>query len=304
MERDPKVCVIMSTYNGEKYLREQVDSILSQKDVELTLCVFDDCSTDSTTEIIKEYMKENENVKLTVNEKNKNFTYNFLDALFSFRENEEYDYYAFADQDDFWLDTKIISAIKMIEETGECTMYSSNLKVVDSELKPTGDEMMHKKYKQGHYDILCKNVVTGCTIVMDKAFKNLATKHYPENIYLHDYWLAIIAHYCKNAHFVYDTCPDYILYRQHGSNLIGVNNKGEVKRMMKKLFTKTDKIKTIQNLIQVFGNLYKDEINEKDRKIIEKSGNVKRLGNRFYLTTHVKTYRPLVYFVKIMLNKY
>ena len=95
MENLPKICVIMSTYNGEKYLKEQIDCILAQKDVEVTLHIFDDISKDSTVEIAKEYEKNNSNVFVHVNEKNKNFTYNFLDALFSFKDNQDFDYYAF-----------------------------------------------------------------------------------------------------------------------------------------------------------------------------------------------------------------
>lgn len=294
----------MSTYNGEKYLKEQIDSILAQKDVDLTLHIFDDISKDKTVEIAKEYEKENSNVFVHINEKNKNFTYNFLDALFSFKENDEFDYYAFSDQDDYWIDIKLISAIKMIEEKGKCTLYSANLKVVDQDLKPTGYEMLDPKYKQGHYDILYGNVVTGCTIVMDKEFKNLATKHYPENIYLHDYWLAIIAHYTKGANFIYDTCPDYILYRQHGSNLIGINNKGKFKKALKKLLTKKDKIKSNQNLYNKYWQLYQDDIIDNDKIIIEKTANMNKIKNRFYLVTHVKTMYSFKYFIKIMLNKY
>ena len=164
--------------------------------------------------------------------------------------------------------------------------------------------MLDKKYKQGHYDILYGNVVTGCTIVMDNDFKNLATKYYPENIYLHDYWLALIAHYTTGAHFVYDYCPDYILYRQHGSNLIGSNKGGKLKKAFKKLFTKVDKIKSTHNLVRTYWNLYKDDVNEKDKVIIEKTANINKIKNRIYLVTHVKTFHPRGYFIKVLLNKY
>lgn len=291
----------MSTYNGEKYIREQIDSILAQKDVDLTLHIFDDISKDKTVEIAREYEEKNSNVKVHINERNKNFTYNFLDALFSFKENEEFDYYAFSDQDDYWLDTKLISAIKKIEEKGKCTLYAANLKVVDQDLNPTGEVMMPKKYKQGHYDMLCKNVVTGCTVVMDKDFKNLSTKHYPENIYLHDYWLAIIAHYTKTANYVYDTCPDYILYRQHGANLIGGKKD---KGLIKTLFSKIDKNKSNLNLYRTYWNLYKDEVNDEDKVIIEKTAYMNKIKNRIYLVTHVKTFHPKGYFLNIMFNKY
>ncbi|MBQ8424506.1 MAG: glycosyltransferase [Clostridia bacterium] len=295
MENKPKICVIMSTYNGEKYIREQIDSILAQKDVDLTLHIFDDISKDKTVEIAREYEEKNSNVKVHINERNKNFTYNFLDALFSFKENEEFDYYAFSDQDDYWLDTKLISAIKKIEEKGKCTLYAANLKVVDQDLNYQGNNMMKLKFKNKHYDILCKNIVTGCTIVFDKEFKNLATKYYPENIYLHDYWLAFIANYIIGANFVYDTCPDHILYRQHGNNLIG---SGSAKLKKKEYH------KTTGYLVKEFVRLYGEEIINEDKKIFAKLSNIEKFKNRFYLFFKIRSNLSLYLKAKLFLKKY
>ncbi|MBQ4542010.1 MAG: glycosyltransferase [Clostridia bacterium] len=299
MKKLPKVLVIMSTYNGEKFLKEQIDSILAQKDIDVYLHIFDDLSKDSTVEIAKEYEKKNKNVKVHINEKNKNFTYNFLDALFSFKDNQEYDYYAFADQDDFWLDTKLISAINKIKEVGKCTLYSANLKIVDQNLEYAGNNMMDTKYVNKHYDIICKNIVTGCTAVFDNDFKNLVTKHYPENIYLHDYWLALIANYTKDAHFVYDTCPDYILYRQHGTNLIGEN-----KSYIKKAFKKKQKEKTTKHLIEVFVDLFGDVIKNEDALVFKKLSNLNKFKNKFVLFFKIKSNYSKIFKIKLLLNKY
>lgn len=304
MEKLPKVLVIMSTYNGEKFLKEQIDSILAQKDIDVYLHIFDDLSKDSTVEIAKEYEKKNKNVKVHINEKNKNFTYNFLDALFSFKDNQEYDYYAFADQDDFWLDTKLISAINKIKEVGKCTLYSANLKIVDQNLEYAGNNMMDTKYVNKHYDIICKNIVTGCTAVFDNDFKNLVTKKYPENIYLHDYWLALIANYTKDAHFVYDTCPDYILYRQHGTNLIGENKSGLVKRAFKLMFKKKDPIKTTRNLVKRFYELFEQDIAENDKKIMYRFANVNKFKNRFVLFFKVRSNYSFKLKIKMLINRY
>ena len=73
MEKLPKVLVIMSTYNGEKFIKEQIDSILAQKEVDIYLHIFDDCSKDNTVEIVREYEKKDKRVVLHINEKNKNF---------------------------------------------------------------------------------------------------------------------------------------------------------------------------------------------------------------------------------------
>ena len=298
MEKLPKVLVIMSTYNGEKYLDVQIESILAQKDVDVTLHIFDDCSKDKTVEIANSYKEKNTNVFVHINEKNKNFTYNFLDALFSFKDEQEYEYYAFSDQDDFWVEDKLISAINKIKETGKCTLYSSNLKIVDQDLNYTGNNMMSLKYKNKHYDVICKNIVTGCTVVFDNDFKNLATKHYPENIYLHDYWLALIANYCEGAHFVYDVSPDHILYRQHGRNLIGEN-----KNLGKKL-KKKDNIKSTRNLVECFYVLYGNRINEKDKKLLSILSRTDKINNRVKVFFYVHSNFSFKIKVKMLINNY
>ena len=299
MDKKPKVLVIMSTYNGEKFLKEQIDSILAQSDVDVTLHVFDDCSKDKTQEIVKEYEKKHKNVVLHVNEKNKNFTYNFIDGLFTFKDEQGYNYYAFADQDDFWVNNKLISAIKKIQEVGKCTMYSANLKIVNQKLEYAGNNMMDANYKNKHYDVVCKNIVTGCTIVFDNDFKNLATEKYPENIYLHDYWLALIANYTQGAHFVYDACPDYILYRQHGNNMIGEN-----KNLAKKL-KKKDENKTTRNLVKNFCELFGEKLLEADKPILNKLANSNKLKNRLHLFFKMKKNNYLTIFrIKMLLNKY
>lgn len=304
MEKLPKVLVIMSTYNGEKFLKVQIDSILAQEQVDVTLHIFDDISKDSTVSIAKEYEKKHKNVFVHVNEKNKNFTYNFLDGLFTFKDEQSYDYFAFADQDDYWAENKLISAINKINEVGECTLYAANLKIVDGELNYAGNNMMSTNYKYKHYDTACKNVVTGCTIVFDNAFKNLVTKHYPENIYLHDYWLALIANYTKDAHFVYDTCPDYILYRQHGTNLIGSDKGGLFKRTFKLIFKKKEPIKTTRNLMKRFYELFENEISETDKLVMQRLAGVDKFKNRFVLFFKVKSNFSFKFKIKLLINRY
>ena len=302
MNKLPKIAVIMSTYNGEKFLKEQIDSILVQKDVDLTLYIFDDVSKDNTVNIIKEYMKKHKNIVLNVNKKNKNFTYNFLDALFSFKENNKYDYYAFADQDDFWLEDKLITAINQIKEKGECTLYCSNLKAVDEKLQYLGKNSKPKNYIFHWHDQITSNLTTGCTVVFDNIFKRLATKHYPEGLVYHDCWVGLIANYCKGAHYILDMNPDHILYRQHGSQASGgVASELTFKERIK-LFLKGHQINF--DLIRLFLNNYYNEINENDKIIIEKFLRYKKLSNKIYLLKHMKRSKPFKHKIKLLLNRF
>jgi len=300
----PKVVVIMSTYNGEKFVKEQIDSILAQKDVDVSLHIFDDVSKDKTIEIIKEYEQKYNNVFVHLNEKNKNFTYNFLDGLFMFKDNQDYDFYAFADQDDYWVEDKLITAVDHIKKKGQCTLYSSNLKVVDQDLQYMGRNVMSEDYKAQHYDVLCVNTVTGCTAVMDKEFKNLVTRNYPQNIYLHDYWIALIANFCEGANHVYDTNPNHIWYRQHGGNLIGSKRPNLFKRLWKFTFPKIPNYKLTRHLVKSFCELYSDKINDKDKNVLGKLSNVGKIKNRTWLFFNLKSNFSLRFKAKLFVNKY
>ncbi len=302
-ESKPKVLVIMSTYNGEKYLREQIDSILAQEQVDVSLYISDDCSKDNTVKIIREYQTDHKNIDLHINENNKNFTYNFLDALFNFKNNQTYDYYAFADQDDYWLPNKLITAVQKIKQTGDCTMYCSNLTLVDGNLNELKKTVLPVDFRQKYYDTICKNIATGCTIVMDKKFKDLATQHYPENIYLHDYWLAVIANYCEQSHFVYDTEPSYILYRQHESNQIG-EGRGRIKQLFRKIYEKLPNEKTTKSLMVRFYELYQTNISVENKVLFENIKNLYSKKSSQYLRKRVKSNFERRFKIKLLLKKY
>lgn len=261
----PKVLVLMATYNGEQFLRQQIDSVLNQKNIDVYIKVADDLSNDNTKAILEEYNNKYENFEYYINDKNKHFTYNFIDLLFS-EKNSEFDYYAFSDQDDVWLDDKLYNAIRKIQEEKRCKngcMYCSNLELVDENLNHIGFQETDKVLKLKRYSFLTSNIATGCTIVFNHDFLKHVTKHYPEKIYLHDYWLFLISLY--TADLVYDY-NSYILYRQHSSNLIGSNKKIFSRKRINNFLK--PRYKT-SNLLKEFIRLYSKDIYEKDIKYIE-----------------------------------
>lgn len=301
MKNLPKVVVVMSTYNGEKFLKTQIDSILNQKDVDVILHIFDDVSKDKTVDIAREYESKNKNVFVHINEKNKNYTYNFLDGLFMFKDNQDYDYYAFADQDDFWVQDKLITAVNKLKEMGECSLYSSNLAIVDGELNETGKTNIDMSYNHKKYDQLFFDSVTGCTAVFDKEFKNLVTKHYPEDLLYHDYWVALIATFCKDAKYYLDMNPSHILYRQHGSNASGGFHKKQKFYRLRRLFGGIEvNFKILSQLL----NYFKEELDETDKVIIEKFINYKKLKNKIYLLKNLDCTGRNRFKIKLLLNRY
>lgn len=261
MEETKKTClVLLCTYNGEKYLKQQLDSILNQDEVNVFIKVADDCSTDNTVEILETYKTCYNNFDYFINKTNKKFTYNFIDLLFSTKDTF-YDYYAFSDQDDVWQHNKLSKAIEAIEthrKSNKGFLYCSNLIVVDENLNFIRLQENTNILKADKKTFLYKNIATGCTIVFDQNFHARCLRYYPTNIYLHDYWLFLIAAY--TAEFIYDI-NGYILYRQHSNNQIGSNKFGlswsRVKRFIQ---YKGPQSKLAAELI----NGYKDDIDKTD----------------------------------------
>ncbi len=275
--------VLLCTYNGEKYLREQLDSILSQKDIEVAVKAADDRSTDGTKEILKEYAEKFPAFTYSVNEKNKGFCYNFLDLIFSVKDTD-YDYYALSDQDDVWLPEKLKRAAEQIESKGETqkgTLYCSNLLVTDEKLTPL-HRMEEKFPKVNRYSASFFNIATGCTIVFDKKFLLQSTKHYPSDLQLHDDWLFLLAMY--TADFIYDFEGHDIYYRQHAENLIGSGDK-KTKEKKGKVYWGWPCVKEIIAL-------YGDEISKKNLKILIRTRDYrKKFSCRLKIIFSTKYYR-------------
>ena len=163
------VQVVMSTYNGEKYLKEQIDSILSQEGVDVRLYIRDDGSSDRTTDILASY-QEHKNVKI---EKGNNlgFAKSFLTAL---DECDEADYYAFSDQDDVWEKDKLSTAIEILEEESQSTplLYCSALQRVDENLNPLHVQSYHG-LRINLPSMLTRGRLAGCTFVFNNTLRNL-----------------------------------------------------------------------------------------------------------------------------------
>ena len=121
----PTVAVLMSTYNGENYISEQIESILSQKDVNIKLYIRDDGSEDKTLSILKQYSVL-DNVKLVVDGENIGPGNSFMRLLYTYAGLEGVEFFAFSDQDDIWFSNKIAIAIETLGDSGQAKLYCSN----------------------------------------------------------------------------------------------------------------------------------------------------------------------------------
>lgn len=213
-----KVLVLMSTYNGEKYLRIQIESILAQKDVCVSLLVRDDGSSDATTLILDEYAKEG---KLTwYSGKNIRPAQSFFDLLFNAPESE---YIALSDQDDFWEENKLSRAVEILEkfDSSKPLLYCSKTKPVDENLSPLNIKYKNPLITSFSQSIIASNA-TGCTMCLNKILWKTILLHRPLANIMHDGWIHKLCLAVGGNVFFDD--KSYILYRQHGNNVVGVSS--------------------------------------------------------------------------------
>jgi len=262
----------MSTYNGKKFLQEQINSILNQNgDFSLSLLVRDDGSTDGTTELLEQYSKEG---KLSwYSENNLGPAKSFMNLLK--RAGCSYDYYAFSDQDDVWSNNKISEALKKLNKITTPAVYCCNAKLVNEKLIPSGKKCNDNRFHPSFIGILTGGGIQGATMVFNHHLaKIIISKPVPNNIKLHDYYVSIVC-LAVGGTLIYDR-NSYILYRQHNGNVFGLN-KGIVNTIKNRIYMIGnckgifDIEKTSQHLLTEYG----DFLNDKNKKILEQIASYK-----------------------------
>ncbi|MFB6317647.1 glycosyltransferase family 2 protein [Saccharicrinis sp. FJH54] len=212
-----KVLVLMSTYNGSRYLKQQLDSILSQQDVEIYCLIRDDGSTDATLEILNTYKRKNAHIEIFTGN-NIGYKQSFFELI---NKAGKFDYYAFSDQDDLWLNNKLYVATEKIKSSEIPTLYFSNCYLTDENLVKTGLLHPSGKVKVPEQEMaITQGFVHGCTMVVNYASMKIIKSNIPKITVAHDYWIPLLHVYLGKI--VYDPEP-CILYRQHQTNVFGVN---------------------------------------------------------------------------------
>lgn len=211
-----KILILLSTYNGQQYLPELLDSVENQTGVEKEIIVRDDGSQDQTLNILQKYKKQYENIEIH-SSTNIGACKSFLSLIQLAKEKDNYDYAAFCDQDDVWLPQKLSAAVTlMLQENTE--FYYSPYQLVNQNLKKLSSYNQFIPIKNLATSLVY-NSVTGCTIVCTKKIIEWASEAHPEHIMMHDSWIfkVALAHQCG----ISIDSRGYILYRQHGDNVIG-----------------------------------------------------------------------------------
>jgi glycosyltransferase involved in cell wall biosynthesis len=210
-----RVNVLLATYNGSKFLREQLDSIESQTLPVARITVRDDGSTDSTLSLLEEWALGRSRMRLLRGPR-LGVTNNFFALLAS--PDEESDFFAFSDQDDVWLPDKVERAFLALRgyAADDPLLYCSRVEYVDENLKHIGFSKAPKCV--GFANALVENIATGCTMVLNRAARNLICERLPQGALFHDWWcyLAIAA----LGKIIFDETPT-LKYRQHANNQVG-----------------------------------------------------------------------------------
>ena len=266
----PKVDILLATYNGEKYIKEQVESILNQTYENIQIIISDDCSTDNTRQVLKEY-ENNEKIKIFYQEKNLGYVKNFEFLLKQVKSN----LYMLSDQDDVWKKEKVEKSVEKIESE-KLDLVFGDLEVVDENLNTlykSYNRYMHlihkiKKYQKDYRLQYLYNCMTGCTIISRKNWIDKVLPFPTNSKYMiHDYWLGLVI--ALNGKVGYIEEP-YILYRQHGKNQVGSKKASKTASKLEKVrnISINTRIGTFETYV-MHEEIFDEKLRKQNKKALE-----------------------------------
>ena len=199
MAKRPRILVLMATYNGQSDLAGQLDSILNQTGVDVTLRVGDDCSTDNTFRILETYATEHPNVELLYNSETRGVDCVFMDLIYS-APADEYDFFALAEQGDIWHSDRLASSAAHISaNTSRAELYYAGVMSIDEQGNKLGNVCLSYAVCAAHTGslLLVPNWAIGCTMLLNGSLIKLLRQH---RIYdfgrSYDAWVHAVALYC------------------------------------------------------------------------------------------------------------
>ena len=278
LNSDSKISIALCTYNGERYLKEQLDSFLRQKLFPYEIVACDDASTDSTVEILEDFARTAPfPIRIYRSEHNLGLIQNFSKAASLCTG----DYVAFSDQDDIWLPDRLDASFHRMKEAEReygsdiPLLVYSDMSIIDSEglcLRPSF--MKHEKVWHSDHDplrrLLAQNIISGNTSLCNKVLMQVSLP-FPEVITNHDGWFALIAASIGKIFFIPEAL---VLYRQHESNAVGAGPTQKVNiryiryvlnYIIEELFLTSIPMKVINKYLHQAKELQK-RLNERSRK--------------------------------------
>ena len=203
----------MATFNGEKYINEQINSILVQLGTDDELIISDDGSSDETMKIVRSY--DDNRIKVYENTGIHGYTHNFENAL----KKASGDYIFFSDQDDVWLPDKVKKMLPLLKNDN---FVISDAYITNEKLEIKNKLSSWRKYKKGYFRNLYKSIYAGCTCAFTKRIKEYVLP-FPTTLYIqHDTWIGLI---CELKFKVVYIDEPLILFRRHKKNTSGAGSK-------------------------------------------------------------------------------
>lgn len=273
------VAICMAVYNGEQFLREQIDSIIAQTWSKWILFIRDDGSKDKTSNLLCEYAKTYPDKIVLIDDpelKGGSAKRNFTVILDWVNRRYDFQYFMFSDQDDVWLENKIEVCMKYMkrEEAKKLVpvLVHTDLKVVDQELNLLGDSFFAYRAldvkKKDLRHLLVQNNITGCTMLWNWKLNDLIDLQY-DAIAMHDWWMALVA-----SSFGKIVCvkKPTILYRQHGGNVVGATQVNTLSFIVKRL-TGSAHVKETLHMsvvqVQLFLKTYREQLSQEQIEVLE-----------------------------------
>ncbi len=294
------ITIIMAVYNGQEYIREQLESLKDQTYTEWRLVIRDDRSSDKTAEIVKKFSDEVEQeVIFKVNEKPSGSAKNNFALLIN--DAKESDYVMFCDQDDIWKKDKIEITFNKMKQAEERygrdfpLLVHGDVEVIDENGNINADsmfEMSHINADSKLPQILIQNHVTGCTMMCNKKLiAGISEYASSEYIIMHDYLAALYASVFGKIEVIK---KPLLSYRQHSGNSVGAKNNNNPVYLLKRLAngrkSYKEAMETSRNQVKFFVEIYREELAaEKYCEEYELMSGYASLGSR------AKLYRIMFY---------
>jgi glycosyltransferase involved in cell wall biosynthesis len=278
------VSIVMTTYNGEQYVAQQIESILKSTCQDINLFVYDDGSKDDTINVLNKYRDlYPDKIHIYENDKNMGVTKNFLHAVCS----TTTDYVMFCDQDDFWKPDKIAVTLKRMRRMEErygkdkpmvvftdAQIVDRNLNLLNASFFQAG-HLNPRKHDLSH--LLMENKLIGCTVMLNGSLRKILQEHpLPVHAKFHDWWIALIAAAFGRIGYLNQGT---LLYRQHGENVVGnLSFFSYLKDRVFSLKKQRESIRILERQAEEFLDLYGDMLSQDKLVVIRRFAGLSRMN--------------------------
>ena len=272
------VAICMATYNGDRYIAQQIDSILKQSYKNWVLFIRDDGSSDDTQNIIRQYACKYGDRIIHITDpclSGGSAKKNFAAILSWVTQHFDFPYFMFADQDDVWQEFKVEKSMQLLMQNETSSkiplLVHTDLKVVDQDLRVLGESFFEYRALNPEVadlrHLLIQNNITGCTMLWNKALNDLVDIE-DDDVVMHDWWIALAA--CCFGKILCVKEPT-ILYRQHDCNVVGATKVNTLGFILKRLSGSNHVRKTLQMAVEqaaAFLQHYSECISTEDCKVL------------------------------------